>query len=87
VFEICEDRCDDVLVRTTLNIDDDVLDVARRAAAAENKSIGTALSELARRGLASRSKSKTRIRFPCFKVSRDAPPLTLERVNDARDGE
>jgi hypothetical protein len=74
-------------VRTTLTIDDDVLNVARRVATAENKSVGTVLSELARRGLASRSKSKTRLRFPVFKVSRDAPPLTLERVNEALDRE
>jgi hypothetical protein len=74
-------------MRTTLTIDDDVLDVARRVAAAENKSVGTALSELARRGLASRSKPRERLRFPVFKVSHDAPPLTLEQVNEALDGE
>jgi len=63
------------------------LDAARRVATAEKKSIGMALSELARRGLASRSKSKARLPFPVFKVPRDVPPLTLERVNDALDGE
>ncbi|HEX3068252.1 MAG TPA: CopG family transcriptional regulator [Thermoanaerobaculia bacterium] len=72
-------------MRITLTIDDDVLDAARRVATAENKSVGSALSELARRGLASQSKSKTRLRFPAFKVSRDARPLTLERVNEALD--
>jgi predicted transcriptional regulator len=72
-------------MRTTLNIDDDVLDVARSVAAAENKSVGTVLSELARRGLVLRSKSKKRLRFPVFNVPRHAVPLTLERVNDALD--
>ncbi len=73
------------MMRTTLEIDDDVLQAARTLAAAESKSIGAALSELARRGMAARSQSKSRLRFPVFKVPRNAPPLTIERVNDALD--
>jgi len=38
-------------VRTTLDIADDVLQAARERARRENKTIGEALSELARRGL------------------------------------
>jgi hypothetical protein len=75
------------LVRTTLEIDDDVLQAARSIATAESKSIGSALSELARNGLAPRRQSKTRSGFPVFEVSRDAPPITLEHVKDALDEE
>jgi hypothetical protein len=74
-------------MRTTLEIDDDVLQAARSIAAAENKNIGQALSELARRGLAPRNHSKTRSGFPVFDVAPDAPPITLEMVKAALDEE
>lgn len=38
-------------MRTTLNIDDDVLEAARRFAEARHISLGEALSSLARRGI------------------------------------
>ena len=74
-------------MRTTLEIDDDVLRAARSVASAEGKNIGKALSELARRGLAPQRQSKTRSGFPVFDVDPDAPPITLEMVKDALDGE
>jgi len=70
-------------MRTTLEIDDDVLQAARSLAAAEGKNIGKALSDLARRGLARRSQSEKRSSFPVFDVAPDADPITLEMVNDA----
>jgi hypothetical protein len=74
-------------MRTTLEIDDDVLQAARSAATAEGKSVGKALSDLARLGLESRSRSKTRSGFPLFDVAPDTPPITLEMVKDALDEE
>jgi hypothetical protein len=41
-------------MRTTLAIDDDVLEVARRLAVRENRSLGEIVSELARVGLNTR---------------------------------
>jgi hypothetical protein len=70
-------------MRTTLEIDDDVLQAARSVAVAEGKNIGKALSDLARRGLAPRSQAKTRAGFPVFDVPPDAAPITLEMVKDA----
>lgn len=66
-------------MRTTLEIDDDVLEAARSVAMAEDKSIGKALSDLVRKGLESRGLS----RFPAFAVAPDSPPITLEMVKDA----
>ncbi len=83
-------------MRTTLEIDDDVLRAARSVAAAEGKNIGKALSDLARRkalsdlarrGLAPRSQAKTRSGFPVFDVDPDAAPITIELVKDALDAE
>ena len=69
-------------MRTTLEIDDDVLDSARRLATAQGMTIGKALSDLARRGIAS-AKQSTPSRFPVFDVAPDAAPITLEMVKDA----
>jgi len=40
-----------MLVLTTLDIDDDVIAAARELAAGERRSLGSVISELARRGL------------------------------------
>ena len=66
-------------MRTTLTIDDDVLAVARALADRKGTSLGSAVSELARRGF----RSATTVRddgMPVFKVPDDAPPITSEDV-------
>ncbi|MEA2165734.1 MAG: hypothetical protein QOK37_3861 [Thermoanaerobaculia bacterium] len=75
------------MMRTTLDIDEDVLQAARSVASAEGKNIGKALSDIARRGLAPRSQTKTRSGFPVFEVAPDSPAITLEMVKDALDEE
>jgi len=70
-------------MRTTLLIEDDVLDVARSLAEAEGKSVGQVISELARRGLAPRSQELVDEGFPVFSVAPDAKPITLEMVQRA----
>jgi hypothetical protein len=72
-------------MRTTREIDDDVLQAARSIAAAKRKSIGKALSYRARRGPTARSQSATRSVFPVFDVAPDATPITLEVVKNALD--
>jgi hypothetical protein len=67
-------------MRTTLLIEDDVLEVARSLAEAEGKSVGQVISELARRGLAPRSQELVDEGFPVFSVAPDAKPITLEMV-------
>ena len=71
-------------MRTTVDIDDDVLAAARALAAAEKASMGKVLSQLARRGLAPRP-SATRKGFPVFKVSPQASPLTPALVRRAAE--
>lgn len=70
-------------MRTTLQIDDDVLRAARSLAKVEGRAIGTVISELARRGLAPRRTSRRRGKVPTFAVSTGAAPITLETVRDA----
>lgn len=70
-------------MRTTLVIEDDVLEVARSFAEAEGKSLGEVISELARRGLAPRSQEATDEGFPVFSLPPEAKPITLEKVHRA----
>ena len=67
-------------MRTTLNIDDEILEVAKSLAGERNLSVGAVVSELARRGLQQRATRRGRKGFPVFAVSRDSTHLTLDRV-------
>ena len=73
-------------MRTTLQIDDDVLESAKRIASADGRSVGAVISALARRAL-----EPTPIRagpgFPVFDVRPDAPAITAEDVARALDEE
>jgi hypothetical protein len=73
-------------VRTTLSIDEDVLQAARALAAAERRSLGQVISELARRGLAPRAgRIGSEDGFPVFQVGDDAPVITPDMVSAALD--
>jgi len=73
-------------MRTTLSLDDDVLSVARAAAAAEGISLGAVVSRLARQGMTSTARVAEGD-LPFFKVPPDAPPITPEMVRRALDEE
>lgn len=72
-------------MRTTLNIDDDLLLTAKNIAAAKSVSIGVVIFQLARKGL-ERSTTRNNINdFPVFSVPPDARPITLEDVKKLED--
>ena len=62
------------LVRTTLQIDDDVLEAARCIADDERVSVGQALSRLARRGLEPRPDEPAWARLPPSMIPRPTAP-------------
>ena len=71
-------------MRTTVEIDDEVLEAARAIARLQGKSLGRVISELLHQGLASPVPPIEEERgFPVFKVAADAPPLTPEMVRRA----
>ena len=79
-------------MRTTLNIADEVLAVARVLAEQTGKSLGEAVSELARRGLGLTPRPKNdeleiveTNGIPHFRVPADTPPITDEDVRKALD--
>ena len=69
-------------MRTTLNLDDDVLARARVLAEEQSTSIGAVVSELVRRGWLSQRVGTSRV-VPVFKVDPDSPSITLEMVRAA----
>ena len=73
-------------MRTTLSIDEDVLQAARALAAAERQPLGRVISDLARRGLAPRAdRIGSEDGFPVFKVDPNAPVITPDMVAAALD--
>jgi hypothetical protein len=67
-------------MRTTLTLDDDVLEVAARQAKARGLSLGKAISDLARRGLSAPTPSQERNGLVAFKLPDDSPKVTTEDV-------
>jgi len=76
-------------MRTTLDIDDDILQAAKEIAAAEGRTAGKVLSELARKGLTPvRQKVRVRNGVPLLPPrARGEPKLTMKFVNDLRNEE
>lgn len=74
-------------MRTTLDLDDDILQAAKELAALEGTTAGKVLSELARRGLARRGKTEPVRNGVPLLAPRPAsdPRVTMKRVNELRD--
>jgi hypothetical protein len=73
------------MMRTTVNLPDDVYEMARSIAGAKRISLGDALAELARNGLRRAPGIHSKEAFPCFAVRGDAPPISLEATLQAED--
>lgn len=77
-------RCYDVVVRTTVNLDDDVLQAARAVARIEQRALGVVISDLVRKGLAPQQpQTDDESGFPVIAVPANTPPLTDEMVQRA----
>lgn len=72
-------------MRTTLSIDDDVLRAARQIADSTGKSLGEAISALARAGLGSPEPSTERGGVRLLPIQSGASGATLDEVNALRD--
>jgi hypothetical protein len=71
-------------MRTTLELDDDVVAAAKELAAIERRSLGAVVSELARRGLTP-AKVDVAGDLPVIRVPENTPPITPEMVRRALD--
>ena len=78
------------LMRTTLQIDDDVIQAARVLARQQGSSLGAVISALARRALNTASapagmEQQLRNGLPLLPVQPQGAPVDLELVNSLRD--
>jgi hypothetical protein len=73
-------------MRTTLNLDEDVLQVARQLARQRGMTAGQVISELARQALEPKSPPKLRNGVPLFTPRPGARKPHLGLVNQLRDG-
>jgi len=77
---------DDQRVRTTLDLDDDVLQAAKELAAIRKTTAGKVLSELARKALTAPRTARMRNGVPLLAPRpAGAPRPTMKLVNELRD--
>jgi len=73
-------------MRTTLDVDDDVLQAAKEIAANRGTTAGRVLSDLARKALEPAESVEIRNGVPLLpRLPKGSPPLTMELVNRLRD--
>jgi hypothetical protein len=76
---------EEIAMRTTLTIDDDVLCAAKNLAARQHRTVGDVISALAREALRRGPTGASRNAAPLLAVHTDATPVTPELVNQLRD--
>ncbi len=76
---------DDRIMRTTLDIDEDVLQAAKEIAAVRGTTTGKVVSELARRGLEKPRPARVRNGVPLLPVRPGGLRPTMKLVNELRD--
>lgn len=67
-------------MRTTLSIDDDILDEVKRYAETRSMPLGKAVSELVRRALRTPMPTRTVNGITVFDLPPDSPKVTMELV-------
>lgn len=69
-------------MRTTLNLEDDVLSLARSYAEGRSVALGKAVSELVRKGLEAPTPTRLVNGIVVFDIPPDSPRITSERVKE-----
>ena len=72
-------------MRTTVDIEEDILLAAKEIARQQKTTLGQVLSDLARKSLTRKSPVSKKHGLPLFPVRPDAGIVTLELVNHLRD--
>ena len=74
-------------MRTTLDIDDDVMEAVRELARVKRQGLGQAMSDVARRGLMQSVAPERELQFgiPVWKHGPGAVPVTTELVRNLAD--
>jgi hypothetical protein len=67
-------------MRTTLTLDDDILEIAARQAKLRGASLSKTVSDLMRRGLTAPTPSQDKGGIVVFQLPADSPPVTTEEM-------
>lgn len=67
-------------MRTTLTLDDDILELAARQAKLRGASLGKTVSDLVRRGLNATTPAQEKNGLIMFQLPKDSPRVTTEEV-------
>jgi CTP:molybdopterin cytidylyltransferase MocA len=67
-------------VRTTLTLDDDILELAARQATLRGVSLGKTVSDLLRRGLSASTPARDKDGLVVFQLPADSPKVTTDDV-------
>ncbi len=78
-------RDDSHIMRTTLDLEIEVLQAAKEIAATRGISAGQVVSELLRKALTPTRTARTRNGVPLLGLKAGAPPLTMALVNRQRE--
>ena len=73
------------IMRTTVDLEEDVLLAAKEIARQRGNTVGQVLSDLVRQALTRQAQVSTRHGLPLFPIQPDAGVVTLELVNRLRD--
>jgi hypothetical protein len=74
-----------IMMRTTINLPDDIREIIGSFADVKGISLGDAVAELVRKGLQSRPPAPSDTVFPQFDVPEGTAPITLEQTLAAED--
>jgi len=74
-------------MRTTLSLDDDVLEIAQRFARGQKISLGKAVSNLVRRSISAPTPTREKNGLTIFDLPADSPKVTAEHVRRLLDEE
>ena len=74
-------------MRTTLDLDEDILQIAKELARQQRKTAGQVVSELVRKSLAPHTAPARRNGVPLLPANRGGTRPTMELVNQLRDEE
>jgi hypothetical protein len=82
---VCHHDAIIIMMRTTINLPDDVYEAARTLSIYQRVSLGAAVAELVRRGLGSNPGVNLETAFPTFDIRPDARKITLEETLAAEE--
>ena len=74
-------------MRTTLNLDDDAMEMVRQYSEIRSVALGKAASELVRKGFSSPTPTHIVNGITVFDIPPDSPMVTVETVNRILDSE